>query len=115
MRTVMLGVMAARLGVVMRGMRGVAVRRVGVMSRFLVIAALVVLGSLTVMMSSLLVVLGGLVVVFGSLMGHSSFLLMHCVLAGTLPCLAIMSRPHDKTVNTAVLQPCGPDSGNAAS
>ena len=56
----MLGVVTARLDMMMFGMAGMAVGGVGVMGRLLVIAGFVVLGGFTVM-------LGGVFVVFGSL------------------------------------------------
>lgn len=67
---VLLGVVAARLGMVMRGVGGVTMRGMRVMGGLLVVAALVVLGGLAMMLRRLLVMLGGLVVVLGSLMGH---------------------------------------------
>lgn len=73
----MLGVVTACLGVVMIGMRGVTVRRMGVVRCLLVIAAVVVLGGLAVMMSGFLVVLGRLVVVLRSLMRHGLFSPLH--------------------------------------
>ena len=59
----MLGVVAARLDVMMFGVAGMAVGGVGVMRGLLVIAGLVVLGGFTVMLGGVFVVLGGLVVV----------------------------------------------------
>lgn len=70
MRAVLLGVMTAGLGMMVSGMRGMAVRGMRVVCGLLVIATLVVLSSLAVMLSGLLMVLSGLVVMFGSLMGH---------------------------------------------
>lgn len=67
----MLGVMAARLGMVMRSVCGVTVGGMGVMGRLLVVASFVVLGSLTMMTGGMLVMLGGLSVMLGALMLHS--------------------------------------------
>lgn len=56
-RAVLLGVVTACLSMMMGGVCGVAVRGLRVMGRPLVIAALVVLGRLTMMTSSMLVML----------------------------------------------------------
>jgi len=60
MFAVVLGVMTARLGMMLLGMAGMAVGGVGVMRRLLVIAGFVMLGGFAV-------VLGGVFVMFGSL------------------------------------------------
>ena len=60
MVTVVLGVMTARLDMVIFGVAGMAMRGVGVVRRLLVIAGFVVFGGFTVM-------LGGVLVMFGSL------------------------------------------------
>ena len=57
---VMLGVVTARLDMMMFGVAGMAVRGVGVMGRLLVIAGFVVLGGFTVMLGGVFVVFGGL-------------------------------------------------------
>ena len=62
MLAVMGGVVAARLGVVMFGVAGMAVRGMGVVRRLFVIAGFVMLGGFAVMFCSMLVMLGGLVV-----------------------------------------------------
>ena len=56
------GVMTARLGVVMLGVAGMAVRGVGVVRRLFVVAGFVMLGGFAVMFRGMLVMLGGLVV-----------------------------------------------------
>ena len=56
------GVVTARLGVVMFGVAGMAVRGVGVMRGLFVVAGLVMLGGFAVMLGGMLVMLGGLVV-----------------------------------------------------
>lgn len=63
-----LGVLHGGLGGVMRRMRGMAVRHVGVMCRLLVIAGLMMLRSLAMMVGRILVVLGCGIVVLGALM-----------------------------------------------
>ena len=60
---VVLGVVTARLDVMMFGVAGMAVGGVGVMRRLLVIAGLVVLGGFAVMLGGMFVVFGGLVMV----------------------------------------------------
>jgi hypothetical protein len=52
----------ARLGVVMFGVAGVAMRGVGVVRRLLMIAGFVVLRGFAVMLGGMLVMLGGFVV-----------------------------------------------------
>ena len=59
----MLGVVTARLDMMMFGVAGMAMGGVGVMRGLLVIAGLVVLGSFAVMLGGVFVVLGGLVMV----------------------------------------------------
>ena len=59
----MLGVVTARLDVVMFGMAGMAVGGVGVMRGLLVIAGFVVLGGFAMMLGGVFVMLGGLVMV----------------------------------------------------
>jgi hypothetical protein len=61
MLTVVLGVMAARLGMMVLGMAGMAVGAVCVMSRFFVIAGFMMLGGLAVMLRRMLVMFGSLV------------------------------------------------------
>ena len=71
MLAVMLGVVLARLAGVMRGVRGMAVRRMGVVRGLLVGVGLVVLGRLAMMLGSMLVVLGRVGVMFDDLLlGH---------------------------------------------
>jgi hypothetical protein len=54
------GVMTARLGVVMLGVTGMAVRGMGVVRRLFVIAGFVMFCRFAVMLGSMLVMLGGL-------------------------------------------------------
>ncbi|UGY21627.1 hypothetical protein HU675_0026800 [Bradyrhizobium septentrionale] len=61
MLAVVLGVMPARLGVVMLGMAGVTVGGVGVMRRLVMVAGFVVLGGFAVMTCRVLVMLSCLV------------------------------------------------------
>ena len=61
MLAVVLGVMTARLGMVLFGVAGMAVGAVSVVRRLFVIAGLVMLGGLAVMFCRMLVMLGGLV------------------------------------------------------
>ena len=63
----MLGVVTARLDMMMLGVAGMAVRGVGVMGRLLVIAGFVVLGGFAVMLGGFAVMLGGVFVVLGGL------------------------------------------------
>jgi hypothetical protein len=70
--TVMLGVMAARLGMVFFGVAGVAVRAVGMMRGLLVIAGFVVLGGFAVMLGGVLVMFGGLVMMLDGVLAHVS-------------------------------------------
>lgn len=103
MRAVLSSVVTACLGVMVLGVRGVAMRGVRVMGRLLVVPALVVLGGLTVVMGGLLVVLSRLVVVLCSLMSHG---LVSPDAPRTrdvaLLCKANLSQPHDSMVNVAV-------------
>jgi len=66
---VLLGVMPARLDVMMFGVAGMAMGGVGVMRRLLVIAGFMLLGGLAVMLGRMLMVLGRLVVMLHALMG----------------------------------------------
>jgi len=68
--TVMLGVMAAGLGMVFFGVAGVTVRAVGMMRGLLVIAGFMVLGGFTVMLGGVLVMFGGLVVMVDGVLAH---------------------------------------------
>ena len=61
MLAVVLGVMTARLGMMLLGMAGMAVGGVGVVRRLLVIAGLMMPGSFAVMLGRVFVVFGGLV------------------------------------------------------
>ena len=65
--TVMLGVVTARLMMMMLGMAGMAMRGMGMMRGLLMIAAFVVLGGLTMMLRRMLVMLGGLVMMLDTL------------------------------------------------
>jgi hypothetical protein len=56
----MLGVVPARLGVVLLGQAGVAVRAMGMMSGLFVIAGFVMLGGLAMVLCSMFVMLGSL-------------------------------------------------------
>ena len=64
---VMLGVVAARLMMMMFGMAGMAMRGMGMVSRLLMVAGLVVFGGFAVMLRRMLVMLGGLVMMFDAL------------------------------------------------
>ncbi|UFX43159.1 hypothetical protein HAP47_0028600 [Bradyrhizobium sp. 41S5] len=66
MIAVVLGVMPARLGVVMLGVAGVTVGAVRVMRRLVVVAGFVVLGGFAVMTRRVLVVLSCLVVMLNA-------------------------------------------------
>ncbi len=66
MIAVVLGVMPARLGVVMLGMAGVTMGAVRVMRRLVVIAGFVVLGGFAVMTRRVLVMLSCLVVMLNA-------------------------------------------------
>ena len=66
MFAVVLGVMPARLGVVMLGMAGMAMGAVGVVRRLLVIALFVMLGGFAVMTRRVLVMLGCLVMMLNA-------------------------------------------------
>ena len=68
----MLGVMAARLGMVFFGVAGVAMRAVSVMRGLLVIAGFMVLGGFAVMLGGVLVMFGGLVMVVDGVLAHCS-------------------------------------------
>jgi hypothetical protein len=61
MRAVVLGVMTARLGMVLLGLAGMAMGAVGMVRRLLVIAGLVMPGGLAMVLCRMLVVLGSLV------------------------------------------------------
>ena len=63
----MLGVVAARLVMMMLGMAGMAMRGMGMVSRLLMVAGLVVFGGFAVMLRRMLVMLGGLMMVFDTL------------------------------------------------
>jgi hypothetical protein len=58
---VVLGVMTARLGMMLLGMAGMAVGGMGVMRRLLVIAGLMMFGGFAVMLGRVFVMFGGLV------------------------------------------------------
>jgi hypothetical protein len=60
----MLGVMTAGLDMMMLGVAGMPMRRVGMMRRLFVIAGLVVFGGFAVMLRRVFVMFGGLVMVF---------------------------------------------------
>ena len=64
---VMLGMVAACLVMMMLGMAGMAMRGMGMMSRLLMIAGLVMFGGLAVMLRRVLVMLGGLVMMLDAL------------------------------------------------
>ena len=63
----MLGVMAARLDMMMFGVAGMPVRGMGVMGRLFVIAGLMMLGGFAMMLCRVLVMLGGLVMMLDAL------------------------------------------------
>jgi hypothetical protein len=65
---VLLGVMAARLDMMMFGVAGVPVRGMGMMRRLFVIAGFVVLGGFAVMPGRVLVMFGRLVMMLHALM-----------------------------------------------
>jgi hypothetical protein len=65
---VMLGVMTARLDMVVLGMAGVPVRAMGVMGRLLMFAGLMMPGGFAVMFCRVLVMFGGLVVMLHACM-----------------------------------------------
>jgi hypothetical protein len=67
---VMLGVVTARLDMMMFGVAGMAVGGVGVMRGLLVIAGLVVLGGFAVMPGGVLVMFGGLGVMIDGVLAH---------------------------------------------
>jgi hypothetical protein len=71
-RAVLLGVMAAGLGVMLFGVAGMAMRGVGVVSGLLVIAGFMMLGGFAVMLCRMLVVFGGLLVMFDGVFAHVS-------------------------------------------
>jgi hypothetical protein len=68
MLAVLLGVMTARLYMMMLGVAGMAVGGVRMMRRLLVIAGLVMLGGLPMMLCRMFVVLGRLLVMLDALM-----------------------------------------------
>jgi hypothetical protein len=68
MLAVLLGVMTARLYMMMLGVAGMAVGGVRMMRRLLVIAGLVMLGGLPMMLCRMFVVLGRLLVMLNALM-----------------------------------------------
>jgi hypothetical protein len=70
MRAVMFGVVTARLGVMLLGVAGMAMRAVGVMRGLLVIAGFVVLGGFAVMLGGVLVMFGGLVMMLDGVFAH---------------------------------------------
>ena len=73
MLAVMLGVMAAGLGMMFLGVAGVAMRAVRVMGRFFVIAGFMMLGGFAMMFRRVLVVFSGLVMVLDAcVVGHDS-------------------------------------------
>ena len=72
MLAVLLGVVPARLYMMMLGVAGMAVGGVRMMRRLLVIAGLVMLGGFPMMLGGVLVVLGGLVVMFDGVVAHAS-------------------------------------------
>lgn len=65
---VMLGVMAARLDMMVFGVAGMPVRGMGMMRRLFVIAGFMVLGGFAVMPGRVLVMLGGLLMMLDALM-----------------------------------------------
>jgi len=68
---VMLGVVLARLAGVMGGVRGMAVRRMGMMRGLLVRVRFVVLGGFAMVLGSMLVMLGcGVVMLYDLVLGH---------------------------------------------
>ena len=67
----MLGVMAARLGMVFFGVAGMAMGAVGVMRRLFVIADFVMLGGLAMMLRRMFMMFSGLVVMFDSVLAHA--------------------------------------------
>jgi hypothetical protein len=68
---VMLGVMAARLGMVFFGVAGMAMGAVGVMRRLFVIAGFVMLGGLAMMLRRMFMMFSGLVVMFDGVLAHA--------------------------------------------
>jgi len=64
----MLGMMAARLDMMVFGVAGMPVGGMGVMGRLFVIAGFMMLGSFAMMLCRVLVVLGGLVMMLDALM-----------------------------------------------
>ena len=63
---VMLGVVTARLVMMMLGMAGVTMRGMSMVGRLFVIAGLMVLGGFAVVLRGVFVMLGGLVVMLGA-------------------------------------------------
>lgn len=72
MLAVMLGVMAACLGVVFFGVAGVAVRAVSVVGGLLMITGFMMLGGFAVMLGGVLVVLGRFLVMLDCVFAHVS-------------------------------------------
>ena len=73
MLAVMLSVMLARLASVMRGVGGMAVRRMGVVRGLLVAILLVVLGGFAMMLGGILMMLGrGVVMLDDLVFGHDA-------------------------------------------
>jgi hypothetical protein len=70
MLSMMLSVMATRLGVVLFGVTGMAVGAMGMVRGLLVIAGLVVLGGFVVMLRGVLMMFGGLAVMFDCVFAH---------------------------------------------
>ena len=64
---VMLGMVAACLVMMMLGMAGMAMRGMGMVSRLLMVAGLVMFGGLAMMLRRMLVMLGGLVMMLDTL------------------------------------------------
>jgi hypothetical protein len=73
MLAVLLGVMLARLAGMMRGVRGMAVRRMSVVRGLLVRVRLVVLGGFAMVLGGVLVMLGrGVVMLYDLVLGHDA-------------------------------------------
>ncbi|MBV8755131.1 MAG: hypothetical protein JO328_19935 [Hyphomicrobiales bacterium] len=70
---VLLGVRAARVFAMFASVRGVAMGCVGVMSSLLMVARLVVPGSLAMVAGGVAVMFGSLAVVLNRLLGHGCF------------------------------------------
>jgi hypothetical protein len=69
-RAVMLGVVTARLGVMLLGMAGMAMRTVGVVGGLLMVTGLMVLGGLAMMLGGMFMMFGGLVVMVDGVLAH---------------------------------------------